>query len=212
MTDSPTPAAAPAPGPAQASSRSVVIETNSRVSVPKWPLWTALAAVVALAAFTAIWFVTRKDETYRPGPVVLALQESAAENDLNLVFSPSEARCIDKAAADNKVTAEMIENGGLDVLSDVVVEDDQKAFMGTMFDVCMTRESRSSVLAQGISEDSGLDSDQATCLGGALDDAIVENGGYAKFFDNPEEAMGVMTALFGALEECGIEFEDLMSL
>lgn len=209
MTDSPAPAPAPAPAP----SRSVVIETNSRVSVPKWPLWTALAAVVALAAFTAIWFVTRKDEAYRPGPVVLALQESAAENDLDLVFSPTEARCIDKAAADNEITAEMIDaGGGLDVLSDEVVEDGQKVFMGTMFDVCMTRESRASVLAQGISEDSVLDSDQAECLGGALDDAIVENGGYAKFFENPDEAMGVMTALFGALEDCGIQFEDLMSM
>ncbi len=198
MTDSPAPAAAPAPAP----SRSVVIETNSRVSVPKWPLWTALAAVVALAAFTAIWFVTRKDDgVYRPGPVALALVDAVRADGGQIELSSAELACVDRVGAG--VDPDDVRDGMQ--LTDPTLSDDAKEFIGTVFDDCLVRESRVALFAQDVTfAGEPVTGEAAVCVAEHMDDSILESGGYSAMAADATGQTDLLGALFGAFASCDV--------
>lgn len=211
---------APAPTPAP-QRPSVVIETNSKVAMPKWHIYTALGVVAALVVFTVVWFVANKEEDYTPGPWSQALLDAGEEQGFAFDFPNSELKCIDEAGARYDIDPEEFFAEGTDPLDTVdpfsEPDEAQTEFTVTMFDDCLSRASRVDLFAQSFRADSGEDGmdvtdEQAECVGAALDDTIVDAGGYRALMEDPENAMGIVFGLFSALEGCGIEMSDMMGM
>lgn len=195
------------------SSPSVVVESNAKVHVSKWPLWAALGVVAALVVFTVVWFAANGEDDYTPGPVAQGLLDGLEGQGVNANLAPSELKCVDDAGAKYDIDPAMFA-GGVDVL-DVEPSADEQAFVGVMMDDCLTRNTRVDIIAQGMLGDadmSDVTEAQARCVGEKMDDAITDAGGYGTLAEDPEAAFGLVFGIFGSLGECGIDMTDMMGM
>ena len=195
------------------SSPSVVIESNAKVHVSKWPLWAALGVVAALIVFTVVWFAANGEDDYTPGPVAQGLLDGLEGQGVNVNVAASELKCVDDAGAKYDIDPAMFSDG-VDVL-DVDPTPAQQEFVGVMMDDCLTRSSRVDIIAQGMLGDADMDGvteAQARCVGEKMDDTIIDAGGYGSLAEDPEAAFGLVFGIFGSLGECGIDMTDLMGM
>ncbi|MEQ1700103.1 MAG: hypothetical protein ABMA25_08335 [Ilumatobacteraceae bacterium] len=199
MTDTPTPEAPQPP------TTSVVIDRNAQVAVSRRPMYVAIAAVVAFAAFTVVWFAARDE--YEPGPAAKSFLSALADSGVAADPEDDELQCIDDSA--DGLDPSFFADGGLDVLGGEQVDEAQQAFAIKVLDECLNQPSRVALLASGMSEDGSLNSEQATCLAGKMDDAIVGNGGYASLIemgDSSEAAGELVSVIFSSMATCNIDF------
>lgn len=209
MTDeTPTTPAAPA-----APTPSVVIDRDAKVAISKRPLYLAIAAVVAFAAFTVVWFAVTSKDDYQPGPLAKGFVAALEEHGVAADVQDSELRCIDEKGT--AVADDYFDSESFDPLSETAGGDAEQAFGVVLLDECLERPSRVALLAGSMAEDGSIEPDQATCLAGKIDDFVVESGGYGILADESEAsasaASDLFGVMFGGMAECGIDFSQLGS-
>ncbi|MEI7547306.1 MAG: hypothetical protein WCK21_04520 [Actinomycetota bacterium] len=190
------------------SQPSVVIDANATVKQSRLPFYVAAVAVVALAAFTVIYFTTRDSaDDYKPGPVALAVADSMKTSGLDLRLSGAEMKCIDQAG--KGIDPQTIKDTSFDKL-DTGADPDFAAFAGALFDTCFDQARRVDLFAAGMTADGSATDRQATCAATALDGAVIKAGGYKKLFAAGEsEMMTLAFGILGAMSECGIDLGGL---
>lgn len=203
MSDDPTlpepqPAATP-PGPES----SVILDTNAEVKKSRLPIVIGAVVVVALVAFV-VWFATRSDEKYKPGPAAQGLLDGLDREGIDVNLSDSSLKCVDDTleGVDPALFADSVDPlGGEDSSSD---DPETNRLIGKMFDDCLPRDARVALFADGMMQDGSATEDQATCAAESLDDAIVNGGGYENMMSDPESMIGMVFGMFAELEKCGI--------
>lgn len=210
---------APAPMPAS-QQPSVVIDTNAKVSMPRWHIVTALAVVAALVAFTVVWFVTNDDGDYTPGPWSQALLDAGAAQGAQFDFPDDELKCIDETGERTGVAVDFFAEGAdpLDAVDPFTEPNEAEVeFFGTMLDDCLSRDSRVQLISRSMMADSGenamgVTEEQAECVGEAFDDTVMDAGGYRAMVEDPENAMSLMFGMFEALADCGLDMTEMMDV
>lgn len=188
----------PVPAPSGAS---VVIETNATVKKSRLWVIVAVLAVVAFAAFSAVWFATRED--YQPGPAARAIVSGMSEAGIDADIPDDQLRCIDEVYGDIVPTA--TEAGGFDPLNSMGDDPESDRLMGRVLDECFDKETRVTAIAASMVADGSATEEQADCAATALDDAFVDAGGYEAAFSDTDELMGLAFGLLASLSECGID-------
>lgn len=197
--------------PPPAPTSSVVIETNAVVPQRRGGLIAAaVVAVVALAGFVVWAFTAGGDDDYTPGPVAKAFQDQLDEQGIERDLTSSELRCIDDKGKD--IDPEMLDDGTFDPLGDEMPSGEMATFTGGVLDDCLMAGTRVALMVDGMTDDGSMDEEQATCLATALDTSIVDGGGYTALMEDPESMAGMMFSLFGAMEECGLDLGDMMTI
>lgn len=202
MSDDPTlPQPQPLPDP-QAAPDSVLLDTNAEVKKSRTPMIIGAVVVVALVAFV-VWFATRSEDKYKPGPAAQGLIDGLAEQGIDVKLSDSSLKCVDDTlkGVDPSVFAGSVDPLGGDSSDD----PEQNRLMGKMFDDCLSRATRVALFADGMTKDGTATADQAQCAAETLDDAIVGGGGYEAMMSDPESMLGIVFGMFAELEKCGID-------
>lgn len=198
----PSPPPVPRPG-------SVVIDTNAKVKISRWPLIVPIVVVAALVAFTVVWFATRDDSPYEAGPAATAFVagfvgtgEGASEQ---VQLTERELKCIDDAFAD---VDEDEYDRGFDPMYVFGNSAALRESTGRALDECLDRDSRIELLAASLVNDGTAEGEDVVCMAEAFDAAVVDGEGYAPLFTD-EEAMGeLLFDLFEAFEDCGVSLFD----
>lgn len=202
MTDE-TPAV-PAASPA-----SVVLDTNAQVSISRRPMYLAIAAVVAFAAFTVVWFAAQDD--YEPGPAAKSFLAALADRDVAADPGDDELQCIDDSA--DGIDPSVFAESWFEVFGAANVDGTPKAFVVKVLDDCLSRSSRVALLSAGMGGDGSLSGEQEACLAEKVDDAVIERGGYAALMnigESSELAGEMVSVILGSMGECDIDFEWMM--
>ena len=202
MSDDPTlPTPQPSSAP-EAPPPSVILDTNAEVKKSRLPLIIGAVVVIALVAFV-VWFATRSEEKYKPGPAAQGLVDGLAEQGIDVKLSDASLKCVDDTlkGVDPSVFATV------DPLSvgDSTDDPEQNRLMGKMFDDCLSRDTRIALFADGMAQDGTATGEQARCAAETLDDAIVRGGGYESMMSDPESMLGIVFGMFADLEKCGID-------
>jgi len=185
------------------SGQSVVLDRNVTVRVSKRPQLLAVAAVVAFAAFTVIWFAARGDDgyaNYKAGPVARSFVEAQREAGASVDLSGEELACIDRVGA-RIDPADLAEGFNF---TDAATKDDVREFGGKVYDDCLSRETRVSLFAGSMNYlGRPVTGDAAICAATKLDDAILEAGGYRQLASGDMDVrLGFVQVMFGAFAEC----------
>lgn len=190
--------------PEQNPQPSVVIDSNATVKKSRLPIFAAAAVVVALVAFTVVYFVTKDSGEYKPGPVAQSMLDSLQSEGIEIELSDDELKCIDREG--EGIDPELIANGTLDTI-DATENPELAAFAGKVYDKCFERASRIDLFAAGMVADGSGTPEQAQCAAAALDDAVMDAGGFEALLgdEGGEQLMGLVFGLMGAMAECGIE-------
>ena len=201
MNDDPTlPQQQPLPAPQPADS--VILDTNAEVKKSRTPMIIGAVVVIALVAFV-VWFATRSEDKYKPGPAAQGLVDGLARQGIDVKLSDSSLKCVDDTlkGVDPSVfdTVDPLSTG------DSSDDPEQNRLMGKMFDDCLSRETRIALFAEGMTQDGSATEEQATCAAEALDSAIVAGGGYESMMSDPESMLGIVFGVLADLEKCGID-------
>lgn len=188
---------------------SVVIDTNAKVKIPRWPLIVPIVVVAALVAFTVVWFATRDDSPYEAGPAATAFVAGfAGEGEgegAQVQLTEREMKCIDDAFAD---VDEREYDRGFDPMNSFGNSPAVRESTGRALDDCLDRDSRIELLAASLVNDGTADREGAVCMAEAFDAAVVDGDGYAPLFADDDAMGAVVFDLFEAFEDCGVSLFD----
>lgn len=195
-------------GPAPTSS--VVIDTDTKMPATNRGLIAAIVVAAVLAGAFVVWVVAaRSDDDYEPGPVAQAFVRSVEESGADVELSTKELSCIDKEGA--SLDPELLTDDSFELFGENTPDEETLEIAGTIFDECLSRDTRVALFAGSMAAEGDLDVEQATCVGEALDDVFLDAGGYGVVFKAGEDAMGTaMFSILGALGECGLDLEEMM--
>ncbi|MDO8390454.1 MAG: hypothetical protein Q7V57_08200 [Actinomycetota bacterium] len=188
--------------PEQNPEPSVVIDSNATVKKSRLPIFAAAAVVVALVAFTVVYFVTNDTEDYKPGPVATGVLRSLETSGAEIELTSDQLRCIDDAGKGiDPATFDDPDWQPLDDTSDA----DMAAFVGTMMDDCLTQTNRIDAYASSFVADGSGTPEASKCAAEKMDEAIMSAGGYTVLLSEGQDALlAVIFGLMGAMAECGI--------
>lgn len=203
MTEIPSPN-----GPAPTSS--VVIDTDTKMPATNRGLIAAAVVAAVLVGTFVVWIVASGgDDDYEPGPVAQAFVRSVEESGADVELSTKELACIDDEGAG--LDPELLTDDSFELFGENLPDAETIEIAGTIFDECLSRETRVALFASSMAAEGDLDVAQATCVGEALDDVFLDAGGYGEVFKAGEDAMGTaMFSIFGALGERGLDLEEMM--
>ncbi|MDO8391582.1 MAG: hypothetical protein Q7V57_13965 [Actinomycetota bacterium] len=197
MTEQPS---TPAPGQVPSS---VVIDTNA--TVKKSHLAQIIAGVVAvgLIAFTVVYFVVHDPKpVYKPGPEATAVVAGLTTSGIEVEFTDDELQCIDTTFAGYDVSS--FAQDGFDPFA-TSLDEEGNSRTSTMFDECLPKATRVSVIAGSMSADGFATDEQAGCIAGAFDDVVLDTGGYAVAFGASSSDIDISGELFQIFDDCGVD-------
>lgn len=195
---------AAAPGPS-APPPSVVIDTNAKVKFPRWPLIVPIVVVAGLVAFTVVWFATRDDSPYEPGPAVTAFVAGFVGDGEPVALTDREMMCIDDAFAD---VDEDEYDRDFDPMDSFGNSAAVRKSTGRALDDCLDRDSRIELLAASLAIDGMVEGDGAACVAETFDASVVGGEGYSPLFADEEAMNEMLLDLFDAFEDCGVSLFD----
>lgn len=187
----------------------MVISTNATVSLRRWPAYAGLAVAVAFVAYFVVSLTVDGSESYEPGPAATGLLDSFERQGLEVSLDDEQLRCVDDAA--EGIDPALLADSDLDPLGGESDDPALAALGGFVMDECMTKANRVGILSLQMAG-GALTAEQAECLSGEVDDAVVEAGGYAAMIEgDPAAQAAVSGAMMGALDACNVSMADLMS-
>jgi hypothetical protein len=197
--------------PVAPASRSVVLETNAVVKISKRPIYLAVAAVVAFVAFSVTWFAVKGSDEYQPGPLAQGFVDELKAQGGSTAATDAELRCIDDRG--EGIDPDFFLRESFDVLEASDATAVEQEYVAIVLDECLSKPTRVALLASGMDDDGSVTNEQATCLASAIDDAVIDAGGYRLMAgDEPSDAVSeaLFTALFAAMAECGLDVGTMM--
>jgi hypothetical protein len=197
------------PNAPQPATTSVVVDTNAKVKVPHTGILVAAVVAVALVAFSGVWFAVHDNNSYEPGEFAKGMMASVEQSGADVQFSDDELRCVDDAG--KGLDPALFDGASMDMVGGLGANQDAMASIGRVMD-CITGEHRVAISVASLLE-SGFSDDEAAimCLAEAEDAAFVDAGGYEAVLSSPQGGMTeLMSSVFGAITECGIDPMDMM--
>lgn len=192
----------------QAPTSSVVIDTDTKMPATNRGLIAAIVVAAVLVGAFVVWIVAAGSD-YEPGPVAQAFMRSVEESGADVDLSTEEMACIDDEGAG--IDPELLTDDSFELFGENMPDAETIEIAGTIFDECLSRDTRVALFAGSMAAEGDLDVEQAACVGEALDDVFLDAGGYGEVFKAGEDAMGTaMFSIFGALGECGLDLEEMM--
>lgn len=189
--------------------RSVVIDTNAKVKIPRWPLIVPIVVVAGLVAFAVVWFATRDDSPYEAGPAATAFvagfvgTDEGADEQVQL--TERELECIDEAFAD---VDEDEYDRGFDPMDVFANSAAARKSTGRALDDCLDRDSRIELLAASLTNDGTAEGEEAVCMAEVFDAAVVDGEGYTPLFADDDAMAELAFDLLEAFEDCGVSLFD----
>lgn len=195
MTDLPPPP--PGFGAAPDAPSTVVIDTNATVKRSHVGLIVGALVVVALAAFSVVWFATRESDTYEPKAEAQAVLAGLVEAEITVEFSNDELRCIDDAFGG-------VDLGDLEGAYDPFggeMSEDVTDRTGTMLE-CIERPTRIELIADSMTASDLGTPEQMACAADKFDTLVLDNGGYVQVIT---DEVDISDATLNVFAECGID-------
>ncbi|MEQ1700102.1 MAG: hypothetical protein ABMA25_08330 [Ilumatobacteraceae bacterium] len=123
------------------------------------------------------------------------------EKGSEVVFPGAALACIDRAGT--SIDPDVVLHGMQ--LTDPSLSDEERVFIGTVYDECFSRATRVAMFAETVTfAGEPVTGEDAVCVAEAVDDSIMQHGGFSSLAGDVDGQTTLLQRLFAALASCGV--------